>query len=166
MGAQAQEGPSALPRHSSIRGGLLPNHLATGPGLPGPHAALVSPSSVLQAPRQMERGSVCWGYKLFQSRHTNSLSPKPTQPRGTWTEMWPPPSFPIWAWSVTCVQVLQQGPKGHRIDLWAETARGRSEAATPHKTPASLCPRERRTSGCLRTTVLLPFHLVSSMLAK
>lgn len=34
----------------------------------------------------------------------------------------------------------------------------------------SLCflpsPRERHTSGCLRTTMFLPFHLVSSMLAK
>lgn len=71
---------------------------------------------------------------------------------------------------LTCVQVLQEGPKGHGVDLQAETA-GRQGQRQPLNTNSllTLCPphpREGRTRGCLRTTTLLPFHLVSSMCAK
>lgn len=77
---------------------------------------------------------------------------------------------PDWAWGVTCVQVLQQGPKGHRVDQQADSQEGRLKvwpSTSPLLSLYSLPPlAQGGTSGCLRTMTLLPFHLVSSTLAK
>lgn len=40
--------------------------------------------------------------------------------------------------SVTCVQVLQQSPKGHRVDLWAEQ---KLEIRGHHPARANCSPR-------------------------
>ena len=37
---------------------------------------------------------------------------------------------------LTCVQVLQQGPEGHGVDLWAETGSGTATPGAPPLAPA------------------------------
>lgn len=46
---------------------------------------------------------------------------------------------------VTCIQVLQQGPKGHGVDLWAETARRKGQNCSPAQTPC--CPSATPSQG-------------------
>lgn len=65
--------------------------------------------------------------------------PKATAGPAAGQKRCPLPARPAQAWGVTCVQVLQQGPKGHRVDLQAESREGRSEAWSSTSPLLSLC---------------------------
>lgn len=163
-------------------------------GTPGPACCLGFPirSHRLNStgPRIEEKGLSLWvGKALPQQTHQFTVSqpalggswnrpgdkvpggerPKATARSSDGQTRRPLPVHPTWAWGVTCVQVLQQGPKGHGVYLWAETAGREDQRQRPSTSPccsSTPTPRQRQTRGCLRTTTLLPFHLVSSMLAK
>lgn len=83
-------------------------------------------------PQDRREGLRQWLEEL--TREAAGLCPlQQTSPRGKW---WPQAG--VWCRSpahrarLTCVQVLQQRPEGHGVDLWAETG---SETARPCEPP-------------------------------